>query len=190
MIGEKQQIAKYVICDYIMSNIAWLLFNIVRFYMPALTSGYIELDDFLLSRNVLLGQLIMPFIMMAVYYLSGYYNVAFLKSRLQELFTTIGSISVNTLLLFFTALINDVMPLRIDNYEMLFILFGLQFLCVYPFRFIRTNSATHKVHNREWRFNTLVVGCGRQALKLTRELNARKEALGYHIVGYWDNGDG
>ena len=51
MIGVKRQTAKYVICDYVMSNIAWLLFNIVRFYMPIVASGYIALDDFLLSRN-------------------------------------------------------------------------------------------------------------------------------------------
>ena len=49
MIGVKRQTAKYVLCDYVMSNIAWLLFNIVRFYMPAISSGYVALDDFLLS---------------------------------------------------------------------------------------------------------------------------------------------
>ena len=116
MIGVKRQTAKYVLCDYVMSNIAWLLFNIVRFYMPAISSGYVALDDFLLSRNVLIGQLFMPLIMMMVYYLSGYYNVAFFKSRLHELFTTVSSTFLNTLILFFTALINDIMPLRIDNY--------------------------------------------------------------------------
>ncbi|MBQ6939301.1 MAG: sugar transferase, partial [Muribaculaceae bacterium] len=86
MIGVKRQTAKYVICDYVMSNIAWLLFNIVRFYMPVVASGYVELDNFLLSKNVLIGQLFMPLIMMMVYYLSGYYNITFFKSRLQELF--------------------------------------------------------------------------------------------------------
>ena len=57
MIGVKRQTAKYVVCDYVMSNIAWLLFNIVRFYMPVVASGYVELDNFLLSKNVLIGQL-------------------------------------------------------------------------------------------------------------------------------------
>ena len=186
MIGVKRQTAKYVVCDYVMSNIAWLLFNIVRFYMPVVASGYVELDDFLLSRNVLIGQLFMPMIMMAVYYLSGYYNIAFFKSRLQELFTTITSVLINTLILYFTALINDVMPLRTDNYELILILFALQFVCVYALRLTITTNATHKIHNREWYFNTLVIGCGKQALRLTKELNERTKSLGYNVVGYVD----
>lgn len=190
MIGEKRQVAHYVICDYVMSNIAWLLFNIVRFYMPVIASGYIELDDFLFSRNVLIGQLFMPLIMMATYYLSGYYNIVFFKSRLQELFTTISSAFINTFILFFTALINDILPLRIDNYELIFILFALQFVCVYSLRLTITSNATHKIHNREWYFNTLVVGCGKQAMKLTKELDERTQSLGYNIVGYIDIGEG
>lgn len=186
MITAKQQVTKYVISDYVMSNIAWLLFNIIRFYMPVVTSGYVDLSDFLLSQNVLLGQLFMPLIMMAVYYLSGYYNVAFFKSRLQELFITIGSVSVNTLILYFTALINDVLPLRVDNYELILILFTVQFLCVYSVRLIITTDATHNIHHRKWQFNTLVIGCGKQALKLTRELNKRTISLGYNVIGYVD----
>ena len=190
MITAQRQIAKYVACDYVMSNIAWLLFNIIRFYMPVITSGYVDLISFLLSRNVLIGQLFMPLIMMTVYYLSGYYNVAFFKSRLQELFITIGSVAVNTLILYFTALINDVLPLRVDNYELILILFAVQFVCVYPFRLMITAEATHNIHHRKWQFNTLVIGCGKQALKLTRELNRRTISLGYHVIGYVDIGEG
>lgn len=190
MIDSKRQIAKYITCDYVMSNIAWLLFNIIRFYIPVVNSGYVYLSDFLLSQNVLVGQLFMPLIMMSVYYLSGYYNIIFFKSRLHELFTTLGSVAINTLILFFTALINDVLPLRSENYELIFILFATQFICIYPFRLIITADATHKIHNRIWYFNTLIVGCGKQALKLTRDLNKRSVALGYHIVGYVDIGEG
>lgn len=186
MIGSKRQTTKYVLCDYVTSNIAWLIFNIVRFYIPFVTSGYAELGDFLLSRNVLIGQIFMPLIMMTVYYLSGYYNIAFFKSRLHELFTTIGSVSINTLILFFTALINDILPLRSENYELIFVLFAIQFLCIYPARLLITVDATYKIHNRIWYFNTLIIGCGKQAARLTRDLNKRTVALGYHIIGYVD----
>lgn len=190
MIDSRRQLTKYVLCDYAMSNVAWLLFNIIRFNMPVVTSGYVELNEFLLSQNVLVGQIFMPMIMMLVYYLSGYYNIIFFKSRLHELFTTFGSVATNTLILFFTALINDILPLRSENYELILILFAVQFVCVYPLRLIITTDATHKIHNRQWYFNTLIVGCGKQALKLTRDLNKRTIALGYHIVGYIDTGEG
>lgn len=190
MISSKAQIAKYVLCDYVTSNIAWLLFNIGRFYMPTVESGYIELSRFLLSANVLWGQLYIPMIMMAVYYLSGYYNQAFFKSRLHELLLTVVSVMVNTLFLFFAALINDISPLRTENYELLLLLFTIQFVCVYSGRIAITADATTKIHSRKWEFNTLVVGCGRQAAKLMNDLKNRKESLGYHIVGYIDIGEG
>ncbi len=190
MISSRRQIGRYVLCDYIGSNIAWLLFNIARFHMPAVTSGYALLSDFLLSPMVLCGQLFTPLLMMAVYYLSGYYNTAFFKSRLQELSLTIGSVSVNTLLIFFSALINDVLPMRLGNYELLLLLFGIQFICVYAFRLTITTDATHKIHHRVWEFNTLVIGCGQQALHLMRDLDNRPRALGYRIVGYVDIGEG
>lgn len=122
MINSKRQLTKYVLSDYVMSNVAWLIFNIIRFFIPVVTSGYAELGDFLLSRNVVIGQIFMPIIMMLVYYLSGYYNIIFFKSRLHELFTTIGSVTINTLILFFTTLINDIVPLRSENYELILIL--------------------------------------------------------------------
>lgn len=190
MIDSKRQLTKYVLSDYVMSNVAWLIFNIIRFFIPVVTSGYAELGDFLLSRNVVIGQIFMPIIMMLVYYLSGYYNIIFFKSRLHELFTTIGSVTINTLILFFTALINDIVPLRSENYELILILFAVQFICIYAPRLIITTDATHKIHNRQWYFNTLIVGCGKQALKLTRDLNNRTIALGYHIVGYVDIEEG
>lgn len=190
MINAKKQISKYILCDYVMSNIAWLLFNIIRFNMPVITSGYDSIGAFLLSKNVLMGQLFMPLIMMTVYYLSGYYNVAFFKSRLQELFLTLSSVFTNTLILFFTALINDVLPIRVDNYELILLLFVIQFVCVYPLRLYITAEATHNIHHRKWYFNTLVIGCGKQALTLTQELNKRTISLGYHVIGYIDIGEG
>ena len=69
MINSKRQLTKYVLSDYVMSNVAWLIFNIIRFFIPVVTSGYAELGDFLLSRNVVIGQIFMPIIMMLVYYL-------------------------------------------------------------------------------------------------------------------------
>lgn len=189
MIGSKRQTAKYVLCDYVMSNIAWLLFNIIRFYTPFVWSGYIELDKFLMSHNVMIGQIFFPFIMMMTYYLSGYYNVPFFKSRLHELSLTISSVFINTLIIFFTALINDVLPLRTENYELILLLFTTQFICVYSVRLLITSDATSKIHNRVWAFNTLVVGCGKQALKLTNDLNNRTRSLGYKVVGYVDVGE-
>ena len=141
MINGKRQIRRYVLGDYLTSNVSWFLFNIVRFHFPGIAAGE-SLKMYLLSPRVIEGQILFPLLMMCVYYLSGYYNQPFFKSRIQELIQTLGSVLVNTLFIFFIALINDVLRIRIDNYELLLALYALQFVCVYTGRAIVTGNAT------------------------------------------------
>ncbi len=183
MISSKRQIQRYVLGDFISSNIAWFLFNIIRYHFPGIVTES-TLRSFLLSPRVIEGQILFPLLMIGIYYLSGYYNQPFFKSRIQELTQTLGSILINTLLIFFIALINDVLSVRLDNYELLLLLYGVQFACVYTLRAIITANATAKVHNRKWQFNTLIIGCGAKALHQKEELEAPRQSLGYHIVGF------
>lgn len=169
--------------DYLASNVAWFLFNIVRFHFPGIQAGG-SLKAYLLSSRVIEGQIIFPLLMMGVYYLSGYYNQPFFKSRIQELVQTLGSVLVNTLLIFFIALINDVLRFRIDNYELLLLLYGLQFVFVYAVRATITGNATALIHRGKWQFNTFIIGCGSKAVKQMRELEEPRHSLGYRIVGF------
>lgn len=169
--------------DYLASNVAWFLFNIVRFHFPGIQAGG-SLKAYLLSSRVIEGQIIFPLLMMGIYYLSGYYNQPFFKSRIQELVQTLGSVLVNTLLIFFIALINDVLRLRIDNYELLLLLYGLQFVFVYAVRATITGNATALIHRGKWQFNTFIIGCGSKAVKQMRELEEPRHSLGYRIVGF------
>lgn len=183
MINGKRQIRRYVLGDYLTSNVSWFLFNIVRFHFPGIAAGE-SLKMYLLSPRVIEGQILFPLLMMCVYYLSGYYNQPFFKSRIQELIQTLGSVLVNTLFIFFIALINDVLRIRIDNYELLLALYALQFVCVYTGRAIVTGNATSMIHRRKWQFNTLIIGCGPKAIKQMKELEDPRQSLGYHIVGF------
>ena len=169
--------------DFLASNVAWFLFNIVRFHFPGIQAGG-SLKAYLLSSRVVEGQILFPLMMMGIYYLSGYYNQPFFKSRIQELVQTLGSVLVNTLLIFFIALINDVLSIRIDNYELLLLLYGLQFVCVYTVRAIITGNATSLVHKGKWGFNTFIIGCGAKAVKQMKELEEPRYSLGYRIVGF------
>ncbi len=184
MISNRKQIARYLIGDFISANVAWCIFNVVRFSRFSYHIGTSSLKNFLLSERVIEGQIFFPLMMMVLFYLSGYYNRPFFKSRLQELLSTVQTIFISTLLAFFIALINDVMPFRSDNYLNLLILFIIQFSCVYSVRLCITTQATHNIHHRKWSFNTLVVGCGETAKELVDELERMKKSMGYHVVGY------
>lgn len=184
MIGERLQRCGYIACDYVMSNIAWLAYNCLRFNMDAVHGSYNSLTAFLTSPMVLAGQLLFPLVMMAVYCLSGYYNEVFRKSRLHEFFTTLWSSVVNALIIFFVALINDVVMERAFDYEMILLLMVILFVCVYGARCLITGRTSSKIKNRQWSFPTLIVGRGEAATAFGRKLDNMKSSMGYKIMGY------
>jgi len=178
-----RQRLKYVVGDYVMSNVAWLVFNCLR-YKLGFVAGYGSLWHFLSGRVVVAGQIFFPLMMMAVYVLSGYYNEVCRKSRLQELMTTAGSAVVNTLLIFFLALINDVIGVRGMDYKLVLLLWAVLFGCVYALRCITTNVASHKIKTRQWTFPTLVVGSGASAVAFADQLDRMHDSMGYDVRGF------
>ena len=185
MISEKLQRIKYVICDYIATNVAWLLFNIVRYYfLDTNRLEYESLEVFLFSHQLVLGQIIFPLLMLGIFYLSGYYNKVFLKSRLQEIVVTFSSSFIGMLVIYFIAIINDNVPDRLQSYELMTILLGIMFGVVYSSRFCITQIATRNIHHRIWQFNTLIIGTSQAAVKLEEKLRTSKKSMGFNIVGY------
>ena len=184
MISERAQRLKYVAGDYITANLAWLGYNCARFAMGGVR-GYQSLHTFLTSDVVKLEQVVFPLIMMGVYYLSGYYNEVFRKSRLSELMTTLSSTCVNALITFFIALMNDMTAdNRAFNNESVLVLLGIMFVLTYVVRAVITGYTSHKIKSRQWSFKTLIIGDGAAAYAFVGKLEHMRASLGYDIVGY------
>lgn len=184
MISEKRYRAAYVLTDYITANIAWFLFNVLRYNLLDTQQYFNGLGSFLTSHYVVLGQLFFPLLMLCIYYLSGYYAQVFFKSRLDELISTMGCAMTGTIVIYFVALINDDIPDRLRNYELLMILFMLLTAVVYVGRVTLTNMAARNIHRRRWQFNTLMVGTSTAAIEMVHRLNTMKKAMGFNIIGY------
>lgn len=186
MISEKLQRQKYVLADFVTANLAWFIYNCFRFQLGGVR-GYSTLSSFLSSSMIVVGQFVLPLMMMCVYYLSGYYNEVFRKSRLSELVVTLKSALFNTLLAFFVALINDMMhDNRGFNYEIILILLALLFGLTYIARVSITARTSSNIKNRRWSFNTLVVGSGRSAYLFVEKLNKMHLSTGYKVIGFVD----
>ncbi len=183
MINQHIQRVKYVIGDFVSSSIAWLAYNCARYAMGAVHGSYATMGEFLGAKMVVLGQIFFPMLMMVTYLLSGYYNEVTRKSRVNEFFTTFWSAVVNALIIFFLALINDVILPRRFNYEMLLILWALLFFIVLAVRCIITNHTSRKIKNRQWSSKTLIVGAGSKAVAFVNRLNAMRQSLGYDVIG-------
>lgn len=170
--------------DLLSSSAAWLCFNCLRYTLDSTSSGFSTMRQFLSSPIVLGGQVLFPMLMMAVFYLSGYYNNVFSKSRLHEVFTTLWSTGVCTLLIYFIALINDTVPRRLISYEMILLLWGILFLLVYGVRCMFTSYTSHQIKFRKWSFNTLIIGRGHAGVAFGNKLSSMPRSLGYNVMGY------
>lgn len=167
-----------------------MVFNVVRFYFIFTNHlNYESLGSFLTSHQIVLGQIFFPLLMLCIFYLSGYYNKVFLKSRLQEIVSSLSTSFIGTLVIYFIALINDEIPDRLQSYELIAILFGCLFGIVYLCRFCITQVATRKIHRREWSFNTLIIGTSHAAVKLEEKLRTSKKSMGFNIIGYVESCD-
>lgn len=185
MISERLQRLKYIFSDYIATNVAWVLFNVVRFYfLDTNRLEYGSLVTFLTAHQLVLGQIIFPMLMLCIFYLSGYYNKVFLKSRLQEIVSTFCTSFVGMLVVYFIVIINDNIPDRLQSYELMTMLLGILFCVVYAFRFCITQIATRNIHRRVWNFNTLIIGTSQAAIKLEEKLRTSKKSMGFNIIGY------
>ncbi len=178
---------RYVLNDYLMSNVGWLAFNIIRYY--SLPPGYETrpLELWLLNDiNVLIGQLVYPLMMVAIYALSGFYNRVMLKSRLDEIGNTATVSVIGMLLIFFVTLINDKVPERLLNYELMLILWLLLALPCYVGRAIINNGCRKRVRKGEGLYDALIIGDDVEAHRLAQRLENKYNPSEFRIVGFID----
>ncbi len=191
MVSAVQQRVRYIVGDLLSSVLAWTAFNYIRFYNGGRALyDFPSLESYLTSEVVLIGEVAFPVMMLGVYALSGFYNEVFRKSHVQNLVTTFISSLANTLLIFFIALINDViLEQRGTNYELVLLLLVLQFSFVFLSRFLITKYSNGKIYSGEWAYNVLIVGTADKAVAFERQLSNKDYYLGYNAVGYVDVGE-
>lgn len=174
----------YVVMDFFMTAVAMLLYNILRYHIdPSAWRTHSSLQSFLLNSHVMLEQILFPCLMLGIYWISGYYNQVFLKSRSEELGTTLMSAFTGTLIFFMLALVNNGVKGRMTMYLDICYLWGIMFVMVYSGRAMVTAYIRRKVYHGRWMRNAMVVGSGPKAVGM--ELRLRKESpwSGIRILG-------
>lgn len=129
----------YICGDVAASLIGLVLFSIARYlFRPEISELYGGYTAFLESHGVLLTLMFFPPFMLLVSYLTGYYMRVESKSRVDEAIRTLLAVGIGTLAYFFVALLNDRMPMRRIQYELMLMFAGSLFVTVWPVRFIIT----------------------------------------------------
>ena len=187
MQGRKMQTMKYVLGDYVMLNIGWVAFTLIRYRaLPDYFKVHYSFTDHLSSLPVLGGQILIPLVMLALYWLSGYYNTAYFKSRADEVVNTMTVSALGAVVIFFAVLVNDGIPERLHNLEMLLILWGLLCIPVLIERLVLTGRTTKRIRQGALRFDTLVTGTDAEAVKAARQISRSQRRNGFRITGFID----
>lgn len=170
MNTEKSLRRKYVLADYMSTLAGVMIFTIVRYYVvPGITEHYPSLADFISARGPLLSFALFPPFMLLLYYLTGYYVNVTQKSRIKEFLRTVSASAAGSIVYFLVVLLNDILPKRTWNYEVLLLFAGILFATVYISRlslttylrrsmrrpgseksYILVTASTHPASDLEW----------------------------------------
>lgn len=187
MITEKRQRIRYVAGDYLATSLAWFLFNIIRYKQIVVPQGmaFPSFSAYYSIDPVILGQIFFPMMMMALYYLSGYYNRPLFRSRLDELLTTVSTAIIGSVIIFFLALVNDPIPDRASNIELVTILFALLFGVVYLVRLSITIYGLKNINRGKLTRPMVVIGINNDARRLRHRMES-VQGRGHKVVAYVD----
>ena len=179
---------RYAISDYLLLNLGWCIFNLVRY--RSLPVDWPGTTDFMLSGTVLLGQLLVPLLGVGLYAVSGYYNLPRYKSRVDNVLNTAAVSTVAALVIYFAVLVNDDIPERLLNYQLLGILWLLLAVPVYAGRHVITARDKRRLLAGCDIPAAIVAGCGEKAREVARRTQRRGGGSSFRVVAFAGSGEG
>lgn len=139
-VNEQKMRTIYIVTDYLSTLVGVMVFTLVRFlFVSDIRERFSDISTFFVSPGLKLTLALFPLFMLALYYLSGYYVNVTSKSRVSEFLSTLASVTIGSFAFFMVVLLNDVLPRRVLNYEVLLMFFGSLFVPVYFARLLVTS---------------------------------------------------
>lgn len=180
----------YISSDFLTSALGVFCFNLLRYkilrddHMASMES--VTLESWLCELGVLIGQVLYPLLIVAFFALSGFYNrnQLYIRSRMDELISTLGWTFIATVVIYLGALINDTFSSRMLSYELMLLLWGCLFVPDYIARVWITTSNTRRLRSEGGGWRTLMVGVSEGAVAERRRMLKADTTL--RIIGFLD----
>lgn len=172
-------LAVYVVTDLLTSSLAIVLFNLFRWNIIEFGGPF---STFYKMPQVWGGQICFPLMLMLIYWLSGYYNNVYRRSRAQEAIATIMSSAIGALIIFFLAVVNDAPWQRTDVFQRILVAASIIFICVYSGRYLITRPVVRSVHDRNNMDAAVMIGTDKEAASLARRINSLQKGMGLSVV--------
>lgn len=179
-----------VATDLLMVATGWFCFNILRYYtLPSETvDSHVSLASFLLSRTLVIEQLVVPPAIIVLYAISGAYNRSntMYRSRLDELINTFTVSLISMIGIYFIVLVNDPIPERATAYELMLMLLLSFFVPVAVMRLIITGLRARRVRRGFDSIPALLVGVSDTQLEKVEKIRASRCNTGLEPVACID----
>lgn len=178
---KKIHIGWYAFSDYFAAAIAWVLFTIVR--KELLREPFYYGNHLDLNSRFLMGVVLLPFLWLIFYFMTGSYVSMYKKSRLSEIINTFLSALVGCTIVFFIIILNDKNH-TIRYYYLVFASFiALQFSLTMAGRWILLNIAKKQLLTGKVRFNAILAGDNKTAARLFTVTHEQLEKSGLYYTG-------
>lgn len=182
-MNKRLHTLKYLLFDLTTSIISWTIFFIYRkTYIEPTKFGHELPIEF--TERYFYGIIFIPIFWIVLYHLSGYYKDIYRKSRLKELAQTFFTILIGSTIIFFTALLDDMVVTYHQYYKLFLSLFIIQFVLTYIPRIIITTITNNRIHNREIGFNTIIIGGNRKAVDIYQKIENQQHSVGNKFIGF------
>jgi exopolysaccharide biosynthesis polyprenyl glycosylphosphotransferase len=183
-MNKRKESVTYIISDILAAAIAWTLFYFYRRWMlePA-KYGY-SVDVFHVDAQYFYAILLIPAFWVFVFGILGTYHNVYRKSRVRELGYTLTITFLGSVALFFLLLLDDEIGSYSAYRTSFLVLFALQFLFIYGFRFVLLSRLKYKLKHRIIGFNTLLVGGNQKAHRLYADVEKERFSQGYKFIGF------
>ncbi|MBS4060246.1 MAG: sugar transferase [Bacteroidetes bacterium] len=179
----KLQVTKYILFDWIAALFAWSLFYIFR--KQSEDPFFYENFEIVFSDpNFWYGIILIPLGWLLLYAIVGTYRKIYRKARLRELGQTFVITLIGLTVIFFVAILDDVIVTYKSYYQSFAVVFSLHFILTYAGRLALTSVTVRKIHNKEIGFNTIIVGSNGNATRIYNEIEKQERSAGNLFIGF------
>ncbi|MFW5774183.1 MAG: sugar transferase [Tangfeifania sp.] len=182
-MNKRWQVAKYIFFDFLAAAISWTAFFVYRKAVIEPQRFGIDIPiEF--THRYFMGLAIIPLIWVLFYYITGFYDNIYRRSRLLELGQTLLTSVIGVVVIFFALILDDFVGSYKNYYNLFFTLLGMHFGLTYIFRLVLTTQTIHRIHKRKIGFNTLLIGSNEKAEKIYNEMTRQKRPAGNLFTGF------
>lgn len=173
----------YIVMDMVMTEIAFFLFNIFRYYILHTRGVEMELWNYILSDKLVLEQIFVPMGLMLVYAISGFYNEPICKSRLAILTVTFWASVFNAGSIYLLILLNDVGMKRLD-YLIILSLILILFIFLFIGRTIVSHISMSTLRKHGNGYRTIIIGNSHKARATAKLIKSSKARVPSIVIGF------